>query len=67
MSNPIKDILNNIKNNKVLLYTTLLYIAILFFLCVALYYIYSQQTKVTGLGRVTPPIGSEGVDHPRDA
>jgi hypothetical protein len=67
MSNPITTIINNIKQNKVLLYTTIFYFVILFVLLFILYYIYSHQKEITGLERVTSPVGSIGVDNPRDA
>ena len=63
----IITIINNIKQNKILLYTTIFYFVILFVLLFILYYIYSHQKEITGLERVTSPVGSIGVDNPRDA
>lgn len=67
MSNSVKDIINNIKNNKALLYSTIVYMSILFILFLILIYINITQKSITALERITPPIGHIGVDKPRDA
>ena len=67
MSNPVKDVINNIKNNKALLYSTIIYMVIIFILFLILIYINTQQKSITALERVTPPLGYIGVDKPRDA
>jgi hypothetical protein len=67
MSNPVTNVINNIKGNKILLYSTIIYVVTLIALFILLFYIISLQQKNTGLTRVVSPVGSIGVDNPRDA
>ena len=67
MSNPVTNVINNIKGNKILLYSTIIYVVTLIALFILLIYIISLQQKNTGLTRVVSPVGSVGVDNPRDA
>jgi|TARA_B110000977_G_C10750104_1_gene366497 hypothetical protein len=67
MSNSVTQVINNIKGNKILLYSTIIYLIVLVILIGLLFYIISLQQKNTGLTRVVSPVGSVGVDNPRDA
>ena len=67
MKTSVTNVFKNISDNKALLYTSIVYFIILFILILFLLYIYSQQEKITGMLRVTPPMGNMGVDKPKDA
>ena len=67
MSNSVNNVLENVMNNNMILYPFLFYFIIFMVLVLSLYYINSQQKKLTALDLVAPPIGYLGVDNPRDA
>lgn len=67
MSSSINNVLENVINNNMILYPFLFYFIILMILILSLYYVHSQQKKITALELVTPPVGYLGVDNPRDA
>ena len=57
MSNPVTNVINNIKGNKILLYSTIIYVVTLIALFILLIYIISLQQKNTGLTRVVSRFG----------
>lgn len=67
MKNAAANIINNIRHNKLLLYIIIFYCCIVCVLIFALLHIHNHKTKITGLTRVTSPLGDLGVDNPKDA